>query len=161
MHHPERRLAEKLLAEFTAVLRDRLNIDGIEAEHEPSFGTGAADLVLSIPVDGVRVKVVVEVKKNAVPRDIDPAVGALPGVTLLDMDDLRAFADAGTEARRREVSAVQGILDAELERYLDATSAREVAPMIVALRDRAEEVRQAELDRFRSRLEGLETTKPE
>ena len=32
----------------------------------------------------------------AVPRDVDPAVGALDGVTLLDMDDLRAFADAGT-----------------------------------------------------------------
>ena len=92
----------------------------------------------------------------AVPRDVDPAVGAIEGVTLLDMDDLRAFADAGTEARRREVGAVQAILDDELERYLGATSAREVAPMIVALRERAEEVRRAELDRFRRRLEGLD-----
>jgi glutamyl-tRNA reductase len=92
----------------------------------------------------------------AVPRDVDPAVGHLPGVTLLDMDDLRAFADAGTEARRREIGAVQEILDEELERYLGATSAREVAPMIVSLRDRAEEVRRAELDRFRRRLEGLD-----
>ena len=92
----------------------------------------------------------------AVPRDVDPAVGSIEGVTLLDMDDLRAFADAGTEARRREVGAVQSILDDELERYLGATSAREVAPMIVALRDRAEEVRQAELDRFRKRLDGLD-----
>ena len=46
-------------------------------------------------------------------------------------------------------AAVQALLDDELERYLGATSAREVAPMIVALRDRAEAVRQAELDRFR------------
>jgi glutamyl-tRNA reductase len=92
----------------------------------------------------------------AVPRDIDPAVGALDGVELLDMDDLRAFAEAGTDARRREVSAVQAILDDELERYIGATSAREVAPMIVALRERAEEVRRAELDRFRGRLEGLD-----
>jgi glutamyl-tRNA reductase len=92
----------------------------------------------------------------AVPRDIDPAVGALEGVTLLDMDDLRAFADAGTAARKREVAAVQSLLDEELERYLGATSAREVAPMIVALRERAEEVRQAELDRYRSRLDGLD-----
>ena len=81
---------------------------------------------------------------------------ASAGVTLLDMEDLRAFADAGRDARRREVSAVQDILDEELERYLGATSAREVAPMIVALRDRAEEVRQAELDRYRTRLDGLD-----
>jgi glutamyl-tRNA reductase len=92
----------------------------------------------------------------AVPRDVDPAVGALDGVTLLDMDDLRAFADAGVDARRREVAAVQSLLDDELERYLVATSAREVAPMIVALRDRAEEVRRAELERFRARLDGLD-----
>jgi glutamyl-tRNA reductase len=92
----------------------------------------------------------------AVPRDVDPAVGALEGVTLLDMDDLRAFAETGAAARRREVTAVRVLLDDEVERYLGATSAREVAPMIVALRERAEEVRQAELDRFRSRLENLD-----
>ncbi len=92
----------------------------------------------------------------AVPRDIDPAVGRLPGVTLLDMDDLRAFAEAGTQAREGEVAVVRSLLDEELERYLGATSAREVAPMIVALRDRAEEVRQAEVDRFSNRLTGLD-----
>jgi glutamyl-tRNA reductase len=54
------------------------------------------------------------------------------------------------------VSAVQAILDEELERYLGATSAREAAPMIVALRSRAEDVRQAELERFRSRLADLD-----
>jgi glutamyl-tRNA reductase len=94
----------------------------------------------------------------AVPRDIDPAVGRLPGVTLLDMDDLRAFADAGTQARKGAVALVQELLDEELERYLGATSAREVAPMIVALRDRAEGVRQAELDRYRTKLDGLDPT---
>jgi glutamyl-tRNA reductase len=92
----------------------------------------------------------------AVPRDIDPAVAHLPGVTLLDMDDLRAFADVGTQARESEVAGVRTLLDDELERYLGATSAREVAPMIVALRDRAEEVRQAEVERYRSRLGALD-----
>jgi glutamyl-tRNA reductase len=72
------------------------------------------------------------------------------------MDDLRAFADAGAQARQSEVGAVQQLLDDELERYLIATSAREVAPMIGALRDRAEELRRAELDRFRNRLDGLD-----
>jgi glutamyl-tRNA reductase len=97
----------------------------------------------------------------AVPRDVDPAVGAIEGITLLDMEDLRTFADAGRESRLREVSAVQGILEEELERYLGVTSAREVAPMIVAQRDRAEEVRRAELERFRSRLDRLEPSELE
>jgi len=122
--------------------------------------TGAASPLLE--VDDVRAIVSARAGRPllivdiAVPRDVDPAVGALDGVTLLDMDDLRSFADAGAQARQREVGAVQVLLDEELERYLGASSAREVAPMIVALRDRAEEVRAAELERFRIRLEGLD-----
>lgn len=92
----------------------------------------------------------------AVPRDVEHAVGELPGVTLLDMDDLRAFADAGARARRSEVAAVQRLLDRELDRYLGATSAREVAPLVVALRQQAESVRAAELERYRSRLGDLD-----
>jgi glutamyl-tRNA reductase len=91
----------------------------------------------------------------AVPRDVDPAVGHLPGVTLLDMDDLRAFAATGASARAGEVEGVRTIIDEELERYLGASSAREVSPMIVALRERAELVRRAEVDRFRNRLGDL------
>lgn len=92
----------------------------------------------------------------AVPRDVDPAVAEIDGVTLLDMDDVRRFAAAGVAERRREVAAVEEILADELERYLGATSAREVAPMIVALRQRAETVRTAELDRFRARYDDLD-----
>jgi glutamyl-tRNA reductase len=91
----------------------------------------------------------------AVPRDVDPAVGALPGVTLLDMDDLRTFAEQGVAERRREVGRVEAILEEELHSYLEATSAREVAPTVVALRERAEATRLAELDRFRNRLASL------
>lgn len=122
--------------------------------------TGAASPLLEVDdlrdilvARGQRPLLIVDI---AVPRDIDPAIGELAGVTLLDMDDLRAFADVGTAARKGEVAAVQSLLDEELERYLGATSAREVAPMIVALRERAEEVRRAELDRYRARLDGLD-----
>jgi glutamyl-tRNA reductase len=92
----------------------------------------------------------------AMPRDVDPGVGEVPGVTLLDMDDLRRFAALGVAERRREVAAVETVLNAEIDRYLGATSAREVAPMIVALRERAESVRSSELDRFKGRYDELD-----
>jgi glutamyl-tRNA reductase len=92
----------------------------------------------------------------AVPRDVDPEVADIDGVTLLDMDDVRAFAAAGVAERHREVEAVETILADELDRYVVATSAREVAPMIVALRERAETMRTAELDRFRARYDDLD-----
>ncbi len=90
------------------------------------------------------------------PRDVDPAVGRLPGVTLLDLADLRAFVDAGVDERRNEVVRVRGIVADEVARYVSHTAARTVAPTITALRQQAEQVRTAELDRYRSRLEGLD-----
>jgi glutamyl-tRNA reductase len=92
----------------------------------------------------------------AVPRDVDAAVSELDGVTLLDMDDLRRFTDIGLAERRREVAGVEHILNEELERYLGATSAREIAPVVVALRSSAEAVRVAEVERLRHRLGPLD-----
>jgi glutamyl-tRNA reductase len=88
----------------------------------------------------------------AVPRDVDPAVGELDGVTLLDMDDLAAFAAAGMEGRRQEVTSVEAIIATEVDRHLTATTARQAAPLVAALHGRAEDVRRAELDRVAARL---------
>ncbi|HJP16159.1 MAG TPA: glutamyl-tRNA reductase [Acidimicrobiales bacterium] len=92
----------------------------------------------------------------AVPRDVDPAAGEIEGVTLLDMDDLRAFAEEGIQARRREITGVQAIIDVELDRYVDETTARSVAPLVAGLRDRAGEITENEFTRFASKLEELD-----
>lgn len=91
----------------------------------------------------------------AVPRDVDPSVGTLPGVTLFDMEDLAAFATRAVEGRRAEIPHAEGIVAQELGRYLEISSQRQVAPIVSALHERAEEVREAELQRFARRLAGL------
>ncbi len=91
----------------------------------------------------------------AVPRDVDPSAAQLEGLTLLDMSDLTAFAEAGVRERRREVDAVGRIIDEEITRYCAEGSAREVAPLIAALHERGEAVRVAELERQRARLADL------
>ena len=92
----------------------------------------------------------------AVPRDVDPGVGDVAGVTLLDMDDLKAFAESSMDRRRREVARVRRIIAAELERLRTERTGREVAPLVSALRSRAEDIRVAELERFRSKLEAVD-----
>jgi glutamyl-tRNA reductase len=92
----------------------------------------------------------------AVPRDVDPAAAALDGVTLLDMDDLRAFADAGLRERQREVTAVRSIIDEEIDRYVAYSTAREVAPLVASLHERAEQIRCAECERLAPKLAGLD-----
>ncbi len=91
----------------------------------------------------------------AVPRDVDPAVADLEGVRLLDVEDVRRFAEAQMSTRRGEIPAVRAILTEELERYRASSAARSAAPVVAALRTRAESIRRAELDRQRARLEAL------
>ena len=121
--------------------------------------TGATDIVLEhSDIDEVMTRrggaelLIVDV---AVPRDVDPAARGLPGVTLLDMDDLGDFVRQGRAGREQEIDSVRAIVDNEVEHYLIEASAREVAPLIAALRGRAHQVTTAELDRHASRLAGL------
>lgn len=92
----------------------------------------------------------------AVPRDVDPTVADLDGVTLLNIDDLRRFAQVGIERRSHELAAVEAIIDEELARFRSAASARSAAPVVASLRGWADDVRIAELVRFEAKLDGLD-----
>ncbi len=113
----------------------------------------AADLAPVIDRRSDRPLLIVDI---AVPRDVDPAVAALGGVTLLDMEDIAAFAEQGMAGRRQEVPRAEDIIDGEVERYLGLSTERQVAPLVASLHDRAEEIRQAELVRFGRRLGSLD-----
>jgi glutamyl-tRNA reductase len=122
--------------------------------------TGATSMMLEhaaverlIEMRGGRPLLIVDV---AVPRDVDPTVGGLDGVTLLDMDDLGQFAEAGLSERKCEIGQVEQILSEELERFVAEQSVAELSPLIGDLYSRAEEIRAGELLRASTRLADLE-----
>ncbi len=92
----------------------------------------------------------------AMPRDVDPAAADIDGVTLLDMDDLRTFTEAGVAERRREITAVNTIVTRELDRYVDQRTTRKVDPLISELFQHVETIRAGEIARFSARLERLD-----
>jgi glutamyl-tRNA reductase len=85
----------------------------------------------------------------AMPRDVEPAAGGLPGVVLIGMDLLSGH---GTAATDEDVLAVRAIIEAELAAYQSAIDAARVAPTVVALRAKAAKVVEAELARLEGRL---------
>jgi glutamyl-tRNA reductase len=85
----------------------------------------------------------------AMPRDVEPAAASLPGVVLIDMDQLSEHA---TAIRDDDVTAVRAILEAELAGYQSAMDAARVAPTVVALRAKAAKVVDVELARLAGRL---------
>ena len=88
----------------------------------------------------------------AVPRDVEPRVAGLPGIHVFNIDDLEKVTAANLQARQREVARVEAIVDAEVEQFLGWYRVLEVDPIIVALRGKVEDLRQAELAKTMQRL---------
>jgi len=89
------------------------------------------------------------------PRNVDPSAADLDGLTLLDMDVLRAAVEDALSGRQDEVAGANQIVTDEVERYRVASRARDAAPIVSALRAQAEEARQSALDRQRARRSEL------
>ena len=92
----------------------------------------------------------------ALPRDVEPAVGELPGVTVLGLDALEAAGHAAAAAQAEDVAAVRAIVAEEFAARVSARHAARVAPTVVALRAKAAEVVAAELNRLGGRLGSLD-----
>jgi glutamyl-tRNA reductase len=92
----------------------------------------------------------------AVPRDVEPQVGRVPGVHLLNIDDLQAIAQTNREERKAWVPAAEAIVDEELRATRIALDAREAAPTVQALVDRVERLRDGVLERYLARVPATE-----
>jgi glutamyl-tRNA reductase len=88
----------------------------------------------------------------AVPRDVDPEVGQVPGVHLLNIDDLHTIAETNREERKAWVPAAEQIVGGELRATRLALEARESAPTVEALVHRVEQLRDGVLERHLSRV---------
>lgn len=86
----------------------------------------------------------------ALPRDVDPAVADLDGVELVDLESLGELL-AGHPVQA-ELAAVEEIVSQEVVGHQSEQRAASVAPTVVALRERARSVVEAELLRLDSRL---------
>lgn len=97
----------------------------------------------------------------ALPRDIEPGAGRLPGAVLIDLEVIAATG-AGSQVPARaaglvDVAAVRLIVASELGAYLQANRAARVAPTVVALRAKAATVVESELARLERRLGDLDS----
>ncbi|WP_354056732.1 glutamyl-tRNA reductase [Dietzia sp. 2505] len=88
------------------------------------------------------------------PRDVDPSVSGLPGVTVLGIEELNA--DPATSAAAADADAARTIVDTELAAYTQAERMAGVGPLIGQLRGRGGQVVAAEMRRLDSRLPELD-----
>jgi len=158
-----RERAERLAASAGAEVADLTDLAGeIAAADLVISCTGAAGLVVTEAIVrdalGARARAgrgPLVLLDLAMPRDIDPAVGALPGVSVIGMDQLSGSGRAAVGAA--DLAAVKVIVEEELAAHGSAIRAAQVTPTVVALRAKAATVVDAELARLEGRLsdEGL------
>lgn len=88
----------------------------------------------------------------AVPRDLEPGIGDLADVYLYTIDDLNKVIVAGQNSREEAAIDARRILEDETRRYLSIQRSKEVAPVITALRDHGDAIREQVLEQARRRL---------
>ncbi|WP_197320541.1 glutamyl-tRNA reductase [Saccharomonospora sp. NB11] len=119
--------------------------------------TGAKNPVLLAEHVAPRADRPVVVCDLGLPRDVDPAVEQVAGVSLVDLETVRQrMADAGTATTDKQLAKASGIVLDEVRDYLAGQRSAAVTPTVTALRKRAAEVVDAELLRLDRRLPDLD-----
>jgi glutamyl-tRNA reductase len=91
----------------------------------------------------------------AVPRNVEPAINELANAFVYDIDDLGQVVEANRKQREREAVWAEEIVTQEVQRTLRRLASHDLAPTIVALEDRLNQIREGEMNRLHGRLSTL------
>ena len=159
-HHIERaeELAEKIggeAVEWSKALDKAVDVDVIVTS------TGAPHYV----VKSAQTRQLMQRRNNrklfiidiAVPRDVEPEVADIDGVTLYNIDDLEAVVDEHITQRQEEAKLAKKIIDENVSALVDRFKYLSFQPLMASLSERAEQVRLHEMHRAASKLPNLTT----
>jgi glutamyl-tRNA reductase len=130
---------------------------------------GASDIVITATgatspiLTKARVEAIMRPRRNrplfiidiAMPRDVEAAAGEIEQVFLYNIDDLQATVRENLARRSSEVARAEAIVREEVEKYGAWLKSRRAIPTVVALRQRFEDIRRAELERLEFKLSAL------
>jgi len=83
----------------------------------------------------------------SVPRNVDPAVQEVPGVTLYNIDDLQGVVAHNMGGRQAAAAAAENIVQEEAQAFGNQLAAGRFIPTLVALRERLDEIGRQEVTR--------------
>jgi glutamyl-tRNA reductase len=131
--------AEELAARFGADVHDWQDLAGALAKADIVIAsTGAQRPVLTrdllARVQKARRGRPLVLIDIAVPRDVEPSAAEIAGVYVADIDDLQKGAAEHLQLRHTEATQAEAIVDAEVTRFVQAFSGRQLGPTVTALR---------------------------
>jgi glutamyl-tRNA reductase len=91
----------------------------------------------------------------AVPRNVEPAAANIEGVFLYNIDDLQAVVEKDRIARSAEIERAECIIAQELIRFAERFRSLEAVPVITAIRDKFETIRETEVAKLKRKFPDL------
>ncbi len=91
----------------------------------------------------------------SVPRNIEPSCNDIDNVYLYNIDDLQDVVDSNLLERKKEAQKALNIIEEEVEKFLQWLNSLESVPVIVSIRNKAEQIRQEEVEKFRAKFKDL------
>jgi glutamyl-tRNA reductase len=136
---------------------------------EMDAALGASDIVITATGAGTtiltkgHIEAVMRPRRNrplfiidiAMPRDVEATAGEIEQVFLYNIDDLQATVRENLARRASEVLRAEGIVAEEVGRFGAWLRSRGAIPTVVALRQKFENIRRAELERLDFKLSAL------
>lgn len=158
-HHREK--AEEMAAQFGG---EAVDFDsGLEAALDVDIvvtSTGAPHYVIhpwetqrAMRERGGRPLVFIDI---AVPRDVDPDVSDIQGVTVYNIDDLEEVVDEHKQERQKEAHQAEAIIEEEIAAIREKFQYLSFQPLMARLSSRADKIRRRELRRALGKLPRLD-----
>lgn len=97
----------------------------------------------------------------AVPRDIQPEVANIENVSLCDIDSFQSEINNNKAIREMEAHKAEKLINEEVEEYMKWWDALYVVPIIKALKDKAEDIKEQEVNRALKKLDSMSLTDKE
>ena len=95
----------------------------------------------------------------SVPRNIDPEINKIDNVYLYDVDDLQEVVDTNIHGRKVEAEKAEKIIDEEVDKFTRWMSSLDSVPTIVALRQKAEDIKREEFEKFKGKFPDIDETR--
>lgn len=156
-----RERAEAIAAEFGGLAMDWEDLDVALVDADVVVGTTSATTPVITRERFARVQQqrhdrVLLILDLAVPRDVEPEIGALDDVYLYSVDDLQAACERNRQERQRQWPRAKKIIEEETQRFVTDLHHRATGPVIQRLREHAQEIRQEEWVRLSNKLRQME-----
>jgi glutamyl-tRNA reductase len=91
----------------------------------------------------------------AVPRDVSPEVGEIPGVRVYNIDDLEAVVETNIKERSQEADKAEAIIEEDIAAFKEKMRYLSCRPTITRLMDKAEQMRQREVKKASIKMPDL------